>query len=464
VLDVVGTRASMDCPALRCRTLVLASLVLLCVVVVAGCGSRRVVDSSFRKLPVDTYTLPNGLTVYTARNTDIPLVTLDAWVKVGAGDEPAEIAGISHFLEHMLFKGTPRLGVGDYDRRIEGLGGYLNAATSSDYTHYYITLPSEHLEVALTDMADVLRNSLIDEGEVERERSVILEEIAQKQDNPIGFLYDQVVRASYITSPYMGTVIGGEDAVSAITRDQIREHYRRYYTPDNMALVVAGDFDPDALRELIERLFGDMDRQLEPWRETLPPTEFSPPQAITWDREWSETYFLVTFPGGAVTTPEELAILDVTEGVLFGGRSARIVNSMREKKGLVRSISGLFQANKHPGVLAIYGTADAERLDEVLNTLFDELEEAARGGISSSELQRAKRQIVTNHLYGTERNTGRASMLGYSYLLFDSPVLLNDYPKLVDNVSAREIGEVLDRFTRDNASVYVARPAAVGAR
>lgn len=443
---------------------VLLALVVLPLLAVAGCALRTGAKLPEVRLHVETWTLSNGLTVYALPSHDIPLVTLDMWVGTGAKDEPPELAGISHFLEHMLFKGTPRLGVGDYDRRIEALGGYLNAATSNDYTHYYLTVPSEHLGSAMTDMADVLINSLIDPTEVERERTVILEEIALKQDNPLPFLYDEAIRAAYVTSPYAGTVIGSEETVAAMTRDQIYEHYRRHYAPENMALVISGDFDVAAIRPEIERLFGELDRPFDPWRESPPPTEFAPARSRTWEKDWSETYFLVVFPGIAAQDMETAAAIDVAEGVLFGGRSSRVVNSLREKRRLVRSLGAFFHAGRHPGVFAIYGTTDPERIDEAIDALFEELDAIRAGGPTSSELARSRRQIVTAHLYSMETNTGRASAAGYSHVLLGNTELLTDYPRVVDGIRRRDLQSVFDLLQRENASIYVARPAAVAVR
>ncbi len=215
------------------------------------------------------FQLDNGLTVYALEHSDVPLVTLDMWVRVGSADEPAHLAGISHFLEHMLFKGTPRLPVGEYDRRIEALGGYLNAATSMNFTHYYMTVPSIHLDAALEDLADVIRNSTIDPVEVERERGVILEEIRLKEDNPIGFLFDEITRRVFTEGPLAGTVIGSPETVSAMTRDQIAEHHERYYVPSNMALVVSGDINADLLRRRVRQYFGDWSPTIDCSRNNL---------------------------------------------------------------------------------------------------------------------------------------------------------------------------------------------------
>lgn len=443
---------------------VVATLFSALVLLAGGCARRAPLRDFRETTPVTTTRLDNGLTVIAIPSHAVPLVTLDMWVRVGSKDEPPMLAGVSHFLEHMLFKGTPRLGVGDYDRRVEEIGGYLNAATSGDYTHYYMTVPSEHLERALEDMADVLRHSLIDPGEVERERSVILEEIRQKQDNPVGFLFDEVTRRVFESGPYAGTVIGSAETVASMSREEIAEHYRRYYAPSNMALVVAGDFDGEAVGSLVERLFGDFARPHEPWQQTVPPTRFRPPEALVWERDWQQTYFFVVFPGIEVRDLRTMAALDVVETLLLGGRSARLTNSLREKQRLVTSISGLFLTHRHPGFLAIHGTCEARDVERVRQALFVELDALRRSGPRTSELRRARRQLVTDHLYRAETNTGRASLAGYGFALLGDAALLTDYPDAVEAVTGDEVRRMLDLLTDDRASFYVARPVGTASR
>lgn len=437
----------------------IASALALVVLMLGGCARLNPRSSVPEMPPVQTFALSNGLTVYALENREVPLVTLDMWVRVGSKDEPAELAGSSHFLEHMLFKGTPRLGVGEYDRRIEELGGYLNAATSSDYTHYYLTVPSEHLDRALEDMADVLVNSTIDAGEVEKERQVVLEEMRQKQDNPVGFMYDEIVRRMYASGPYAGTVIGSEETVGGVTAAQLKEHYQRHYAPKNMAFVVVGDFKTADVRARLEELLGKFDRPFAPWREATPATEFARESGDKFERDWQQTYFFLTFPGEAVLTLDQAAAMDVAERLLTGGRTSRLVNSLREKRHLVTSISSFGPAGRHPGFWAFYGSCDADKTEEVRTAILEELARLRREGPTDAEMRRVKRQLVTDHLYQAESNTGKASLLGYGYALFGSPALMTDYPAAIERVTPEQAAAALDRMTADKAALWVAGPA-----
>jgi len=432
--------------------------ILLMVFLFTGCASSPKSLIKRESMNIETQTLKNGLTVYLVENSQVPLVTVDMWVKVGSKDEPSEIAGISHFLEHMLFKGTPRLGVGEYDRRIEELGGYLNAATSGDYTHYYLTVPSANVEAALTDMADVLFNSSLDPQEFEQERQVILEEISMKLDQPVGFLYDEIVRLVYESGPYENTVIGSEETVSEMTRDQLKDHYERYYAPENMALVVVGDFDSNQMMAAIQREFNNEDRPYNPYKGEKRGTVFARQQDQVWQKEWQQTYFFFTFPGHALTDLERVAVDSVLEQILSGGRSSKLVRTLREEKGLVSSISIFGPSYKLPGFWGIYGTCDVENLNEVKEEVTKIFQEMRDGDVSDDELRRAKKTLITDHLYELETNAGKASVIGQSYALLDSPDLYSDYTDAVDRVTKRDVKDTLDALLENEMSTFVARP------
>lgn len=441
------------------RRAVLVLFVLSMVLAATGCGMWRRPDFTVRETPLETFTLDNGMPVYALVNREQPLVTLDMWVRTGSKDEPESVAGISHFLEHMLFKGTERLAVGEYDRRIEGLGGYLNAATSTDYTHYYIVVPSEHMEAALIDMADVMLHSTIDAGEVERERQVILEEIRLKEDNPMGFLYDEIVRRSYVDGPYRHTVIGNRGSVSAMTRDQLAGHHDRFYVPGNMALVVAGDVDVDVLRRRLRSLFSSHTAPLDPWRDEAPPSIFAGPQQATWQRDWQQTYFMMTWPGPAMDSIERMVAVEMAYQLMAGGRMARLVNSLREKQNLVTSIGAWFPSNKYPSFFAIHGACAADQLNAVRDAVNAELEKARDRGFTREEMDRARRQLMTGHAYQVETNTGKAEVVGYSHALFGDARLLDGYVPALNAVTEKEVLAVLEDLRRGGESFYAAQPA-----
>ena len=436
-------------------------MVLVLGVLLAGCGALR--PWSFREEvfhPVSVHELENGLTVVLQQDDSVPLAAASMWVRVGSGDEPEELAGISHFLEHMLFKGTSRLGVGEYDRRVEAMGGALNAATSRDYTNYYVVVPSEHLGELLPDFADVLRNSTISAEEVENERQVILEEISRKADNPFGYLVDEALPRVYAEGPYTHPVIGSRETVSGFTRDEIAEHYERFYAPGNMVLVLAGDFGEEEALGLVREAFGDFERPYRPYREELPEVQYAEPAVHEFPRDWNEAYFMLTFPGPAGRDLAAAARGDVVESLLVGGRSSRLVRSVQERQGLVHSINAWFPAWRAESPLVVWGTCEPARLEEARAAIMEELERLAEEGPSGDELRRARRQAANAHLFAQETNLDRAGMLGYSMVLYGSEAYFTEYGREVEQVGRGQVRSFVREYLRpEQASVFVTRRA-----
>jgi zinc protease len=190
--------------------------------------------------------LDNGLTIVLHEHRAAPVAAVQLWLGVGARDESEAEAGLSHFIEHLLFKGTPTRGPGVIDQTISGLGGEMNAATSQDFTYYHIVLPARHLDTALEVMADAARDAAFDPEELERERLVVLEEIRRARDNPNAYLWRVLARHHFRDHPYGGDVLGTPESIGGAPRERIVGYYRRHYRPANAAVVVAGDVDPEA--------------------------------------------------------------------------------------------------------------------------------------------------------------------------------------------------------------------------
>lgn len=405
---------------------------------------------------VKNYTLSNGLSLSVQPERSLPLVTLDMWVRAGGGDEPEDLAGISHFLEHMMFKGTERLEVGEYDRRIEEIGGHLNAGTSQDYTHYYVSIPSEHFDRVLTDFADVLSNSLIDPQEVERERLVVQEEIRRKEDDPFGFLYDNSASILFNSGPYQIPVIGTMESVAAITRTQLHEHYKRFYTADNMYLSIAGDVDPEEVREKVDVAFQGLDTKMNPWMGEWPETRYAEPTRKIFPRDWQETYFIVAFPGpGSEGGMKAMAVSEYVEGILSGGRSSRLVKSLVEEKALASSVSVYIPVNRSPAAVMIFGTCEPDKAEEVRTEIFNELDRLVSEGPTGKEMKRVQQQKLNSHLFSLETNSGRASNMGYSNLMFRDTRIMDKYDDELKDVSTKDVRKFIEEWLRVDRSSFI---------
>lgn len=393
--------------------------------------------------------LDNGLTLCMQEDHTVPLVTLDMWVRVGSGDEPSELAGISHFLEHMMFKGTEKLKTGEYDLHIEEVGGYLNAATSMDYTRYYVTAPSEHFDRILSDFADVMLNSTLAREEVERERLVVLEEIRRKADNPFGYLFDRSIPSIFESGPYTHPVIGSKETVRAITRDQLYDHYRRFYTADNMFLCIVGDIDTKAVAAAVGKAFAGAEATRHPYRQAAPETRYALPGTSHLERKWNEAYFILGFPGPADAGLHEMAVVEYAETLLAAGRSARLVNALQEKKGLVSSIGAHFPVNRHEMPLLIYGTCEPEKIPAVRAAVEEELRRLVDDGFNGREFKRTRRQVLNGHLFSLETNAGRAMMLGHSQILYGDCSLVSKYEGAIKSVDSGDVRTFLKEYLRE---------------
>lgn len=410
---------------------------------------------------LESHRLGNGLPILLRPERSLPIVTLDFWVRVGAADEPEPIAGASHFLEHMLFKGTERLAVGEYDRRIEAAGAYLNAATSYDYTHYYVELPSDRLEGVLEDFADVLCNSAVSAEETERERQVILEEIRRKNDNPVGFLYDSIVAAGMLRGPYAHTVLGPAESVAAMSAETLRDHYRRHYTADNSVLVVTGAVERAALEPLLERHFAALPVTRMPHRENPPAVAFAPAGETLWPRDWRECYFYHTWPGPPVRTVEDAVRNDLAEALLASGRTSRLVQSVRDRKKLVSAIGAHFPSHRHPGLHLIGGRCETKNLRAASDAIFEELDLLFREGLRDGEEARLRRQLRNGFVYHALTNSNVASTIGYSWSILGNGSMYTEYERVAAEYPMEDVLRFLrSLLPRDRSSLFATAPQA----
>jgi len=448
-------------------TLALAALMLLAV----GCGrldSLRL--NAVRWLtfhrgdsPVHIQKLDNGLTVLIKENHANPIVTLDVWVNTGSINEPPAISGVSHFLEHMMFKGTRNRPLGKVDLDVESVGGETNAATSKDFTHYYVTVASDYVTTGLDVLSDVIMNSTLEAKEVERERQVILEEYRRKQDSPFSFLYDVLCDASYRSGPYKQPVIGTTESLTTLTRAQLLDYYRRYYTPDNMVLIVVGDVKPDAILSQIKRYFGSYRRQARRFEGIERPTRWGGPAARMIEKDVRDTYTVMAFPAPSIATTRDTVIMDVVLGILGEGRSSRLYQNLREKKQLVSGISAGYGTPKKPGMFMVFATLEAKNLDAMRQAVLDEIRRIRTRRVGRAELAKVKKMATNEYYFANETTNGQADSLGLYYTLSGSEKYEQAYLAEIARVSAGDVLQVARKYLDPDKMVMITlrpRPSA----
>ncbi|MGH2558024.1 MAG: M16 family metallopeptidase [Thermomicrobiales bacterium] len=368
-------------------------------------------------------TLPNGLKVILRESHDAPLASFWVWYRVGSRNESAGLTGLSHWVEHMQFKGTPSLGKGAIFREVTKNGGTLNALTSNDWTGYFETLPADRIDMALQIESDRMANSLFDPAETESERTVILSERQGAENSPTYLLFEEVVATAFHAHPYRHMVIGYESDLKRISRDDLYGHYRRAYHPANAFITAAGDFDAEDLYRRIQDQFGSIQAG-----STLPPVAaVEPPQRgerrVTLRQPAPTSYLRMAFHTPEGRHPDTAAIF-VADAVLSGGkgmgfggggqmgRSARLYRSL-VAAGLARAAGSDFELTIDPFLLIVGLTALPGADPSQIETVIDgELDRLATETVPTEELGRAVKQVKAQYVYSGEGVTNQAYWLG----------------------------------------------------
>lgn len=367
---------------------------------------------------VTEFQLANGMKVIVKEDHRAPVVVSQVWYKVGSSYEPDGVTGISHALEHMMFKGTETVGPGVFSRTISALGGSENAFTSRDYTAYFETLAAEHLETALKLEADRMRNLLLNADEFAKEIEVVKEERRLRtEDKPSGKLYEQFNAVAWRASPYRNPVIGWMGDLDHMTLDDLQAWYTRWYAPNNATLVVVGDVEPEQVRLLAERYFGPFEKS------DIPPIKpaAEPPQS-------GETRVEVRVPArqpylmmgyktpivGQTGEPWEPYALFVLSSVLDGGDSARLARELVRGKAIAASAGASYGTySRLPGMFLLDGTpTDAHSVNDVEQALRAQVERLRTEPIDPAELERVITQAVAGKVYKADSLFNQAMEIG----------------------------------------------------
>lgn len=364
--------------------------------------------------------LQNGMTLLIMENHEVAVATADVWVRTGGADEPPRLLGVSHFLEHMLFKGTERFGLGEIERAIENLGGVFNAGTSFDFTHYYVTIPSESISVAIRMLAEMVRNSTLDPAELEKERLVILEEYRRKQDHPVGVLFETLYSEFFESGPYHDPVIGHEETIRSIDRAGMLDYYRKRYSPANTTLVVAGDIDPAATIAQAEAAFAGFDRPLVSLIDEQPQRLAAGKHMHVAKPTGGEVYVTFSLPAPGMNDARRAVILDVIQCILGQGRASRLYQSIKEKQGLCSSIGCHYPGHLRNSLMVIVATCLPEQRGRLRAALIDELRDFAADPCDGPNLDRARRLLNSAQRFSMETVGGAAGNIGSYFTLTGS--------------------------------------------
>ncbi len=365
--------------------------------------------------------LPGGLRVITESLPAVRSVALGIWVGVGSRDEDVRHAGATHYLEHLLFKGTARRTALDISSEMDAVGGEMNAFTTKEYTCYYARVLDADLPLAIDILSDMVTSSLITPKDVDAERNVVLEEIAMNDDDPTDTVHEAFAAHLFGDTPLGRPVLGTVESINSITRDQINEHYRARYTPEHLVVAAAGSLDHDGLVDQVRQAFGGaLDRDVPP----VPPrlagdsVGLSGGTGVRLVSRGIEQANLVLGCEGLARTDDRRYALGVLNAALGGGMSSRLFQEIREKRGLAYSVYSFAAQHADTGMWGIYVGCLPSKADEVLSICASEVEKVVSGGLTDAEMERGKGQMRGSIVLGLEDPSSRMSRLGKAELVY----------------------------------------------
>lgn len=398
--------------------------------------------------------LPNGLCVISEDVPDVRSVAAGVWVKTGSRDESSLQHGMTHFLEHLMFKGTGKRSAREIAEQIDAVGGELNAFTAKEYTCFYARVLSDHFSMALELLSDMICHSRFDPDDLEREKSVVLEEIKLYEDTPDELIHDLCAQAVLGNHPLGRPVLGTLETVGALKRADVVDFWRRHYTPDNLIISVVGQLSHDTIHEEVGRFFGGMSGARRD-ESTAAPLEGG---TNLLRHKSTEQIHVCLGAHGLPRKSKERFALQVLDVLLGGSVSSRLFQELREERGLVYSAFSSHAAYRDAGLFSVYLGVSAENLPTVLQLVRREFDAVRRGQIRPEEVERAKEQLRGSILMGLESTSSRMSRLAKSEMFFGELMPVDELIGRIQAVTCDEVTAVARRLLADRPYVAAIGP------
>jgi predicted Zn-dependent peptidase len=391
--------------------------------------------------------LPGGLRIITESLPAVRSAAIGIWVGVGSRDEDLAHAGATHYLEHLLFKGTSRRTALDISAAMDAVGGELNAFTGKEFTCYYARVLDSDLPLAIDVLCDMVTSSLIAPRDVDAERGVVLEEIAMNEDDPSDTVHEAFAAALFGDSPLGRPILGTVSSINGISRDEISEHYQARYTPPHLVVAAAGNLRHDAVTELVGRGFAAVTNGEAAHRDPAQPRvggsyAVTPGHGVRLVSRGIEQANLVLGCDGLSRTDDRRFALGVLNAALGGGMSSRLFQEVREKRGLAYSVYSFNSQLADTGVWGVYVGCLPAKADEVLAICRDEIAKVIEGGLTDTELTRGKGQLRGSIVLGLEDPSSRMSRLGKSELVYRRLEPVDEILAAIESVTHDQVVEV----------------------
>jgi predicted Zn-dependent peptidase len=385
----------------------------------------------------------NGLTSILLHNKNNLCASVIVFVRVGAINENPSQAGLSHFLEHLMFKGSKNYPGDLISRNVENMGGEINAATSKEFTMYYISIQKDSVEESIKMLADTIANPLFLQNEIDMERKVVIEEIQRYLDKPEAVLYEKFYKTIYTKSALKNSILGQANIISNVSRKEIYDYYKLHYIPEKMIVVVSGNFDKVKVEKLIGETFGNLYMQPIP-KEPVCLEDITTGQDIVEHKKVEVGYMLSGFLGPNINK-DDIYIADLAANILGGGKTSRLYKSLYEDKRLVYNIDCSFAPHKGSGNICIMSVFDAKNINTIKIDIRKQIENIINNGITQKELNRSKLSKKTSWNFSLETPLDIAETYGYWYLI-GKQKFVDEYLERIESVMLDDIKNFFKEF------------------
>lgn len=402
---------------------------------------------------IKKYTCQNGVRIVLENIPTVRSVAIGVWIGTGSKDENPANNGISHFLEHMFFKGTKTRTAREIAESFDSIGGQVNAFTSKEYTCYYAKVLDTHSSYALEVLADMFFNSTFDEEELKKEKNVVLEEIKMYEDTPDDIVHDLLSKAVYENHPLGYPILGTEETLNTFSGNTLREYIQERYIPENVVISVAGNISDSFISE-VEKYFGSYPGE---YKQSIENKSTFHSNRISRKKETEQAHLCIGFNGLQVGH-EDIYSLIVLNNILGGSMSSRLFQEVREQRGLAYSVFSYHSAYQESGVVTIYGGTGAQQLDVLFETIQDTLQILKRDGITEKELVNSKEQLKGSLMLSLESTNSRMSRNGKNELLLKRHRSLDEIIEQIDQVTKQSVDQMGHNIFTDQYSLSLVSP------
>ena len=392
----------------------------------------------------------NNFTIITDTMPHVESISINIWINVGSRYENTNITGISHFLEHMAFKGTKTRTALDIAQIFDDIGGNFNAHTDREHTVYHVKTLKRDIKIAIEVLADIILNSQFPQEEIDREKGVVLQEIYQTNDSPTSIIFDKYIEAAYPNQIFGKSILGTPESVTNLSKEDLQTYMSEYYHAGNMLLSVAGNITHEEVIDLVSQYFSNMKKS---YPKTAAPSVYYSGEYRE-IRNLEQVHLVIGFP--SVSYKDDLFYtIQILDSILGNGMSSRLFQKIREQLGLVYTISSFNSSYSDNGIFSIYAATDKNNLIQLLTTIASEVKNITMN-LEENEITRAKGKLISEILMSRESTTARAESLGYYYSHYNRYILKEELIKKISEITLTDLQNCIHNLLGSNNKITLA--------